>query len=794
MRGKTSGFGALLCAIAVGCSSAVESEVDVESITVTPSIATVAAGANLPLTVEMRDADGNVVPGVRVSWGTEDASIATVSQSGVVTGVRIGTVLIAASARGKDAFSRITVSPTPVASIRLSFTNRSMFIGESVSLNAEPLDAAGQVLPGRTITWSTSNASVATVTNGGLVTAVSSGGAIISASSEGRSAFASITVAPVPVASIDLSPDVSNVVVGQTTQLTADVRDASGAPLTGRVLVWSTDAAHVATVTSQGVVTAVGAGSATITASIDDKRASASINVTPRPVSAVILSPGQVTIFPGQTLQLSAIVTDDRGQVLSGKPVTYSSSNAQVASVSSAGLVTGISAGSVTITATSEGATGTASVTVAREPVAVVEVSPSTASIAVGQPVQLTAIARGAAGQVLSLTGRTVSWATGSPSIATISASGIATGVSPGTTTIIATVDGRQGSATVSVLAVPVASVVVNPPSTSVTVGQSTTLTATALDANGIPLAGRVVGWSSSDNVIASVSSNGTVTGVAVGNAVITATVDGQTGTATVAVGAVPVASVVVSPTQPTLTVGQTVQLSATARDAAGQPLPGRVATWSTSAASVATVSSSGLVTGVTAGSATITATIDGQTGSATVTVNAVAQGVVTSVTVSPSSATVNVAWSTTLSATARDGNGNPVQGAQITWSSSDPAVATVSNGVVTGVAPGSVTITATSGSATGTASITVQLAPVDRIVVAPSNPSVKPGQTVQLAATLYDQQDNVLTGRTVTWASSDATRASVDATGLVTAIKKGNVTITASSGGKSGTTTVKVQ
>ena len=794
MRGKTSGFGALLCAIAVGCSSAVESEVDVESITVTPSIATVAAGANLPLTVEMRDADGNVVPGVRVSWGTEDASIATVSQSGVVTGVRIGTVLIAASARGKDAFSRITVSPTPVASIRLSFTNRSMFIGESVSLNAEPLDAAGQVLPGRTITWSTSNASVATVTNGGLVTAVSSGGAIISASSEGRSAFASITVAPVPVASIDLAPDVSNVVVGQTTQLTADVRDASGAPLTGRVLVWSTDAAHVATVTSQGVVTAVGAGSATITASIDDKRASASINVTPRPVSAVILSPGQVTIFPGQTLQLSAIVTDDRGQVLSGKPVTYSSSNAQVASVSSAGLVTGISAGGVTITATSEGATGTASVTVAREPVAVVEVSPSTASIAVGQPVQLTAIARGAAGQVLSLTGRTVSWATGSPSIATISASGIATGVSPGTTTIIATVDGRQGSATVSVLAVPVASVVVNPPSTSVTVGQSTTLTATALDANGIPLAGRVVGWSSSDNAIASVSSNGTVTGVAVGNAVITATVDGQTGTATVAVGAVPVASVVVSPTQPTLTVGQTVQLSATARDAAGQPLPGRVATWSTSAASVATVSSSGLVTGVTAGSATITATIDGQTGSATVTVNAVAQGVVTSVTVSPSSATVNVAWSTTLSATARDGNGNPVQGAQITWSSSDPAVATVSNGVVTGVAPGSVTITATSGSATGTASITVQLAPVDRIVVAPSNPSVKPGQTVQLAATLYDQQDNVLTGRTVTWASSDATRASVDATGLVTAINKGNVTITGSSGSTSGTTTVKVQ
>lgn len=698
-----------MCAVAAGCSSAVESELGVASITVTPSVATVAAGASLPLVAEMRDPDGNVVSGVRVSWGTEDASIATVSQSGVVSGIRIGTVVIAASARGKDAFARITVSPTPVASIRLSFTNRSMFIGEVVPLIAEPLDGFGQVLAGRTITWSTSNASVATVTNGGIVSAVSSGGAIITASSEGRSAVASITVSPVPVATIDLSPDVSNVVVGQTTQLTADVRDASGAPLTGRLLTWSTDAAAVATVTSEGVVTAVGPGSANITASIDGKSASASINVTPRPVSAVILSPGQVTIFPGQSLQLSAIVTDDRGQVLSGKSVTYATSNLQVASVSSAGLVTGISAGIVTITATSEGASGTASITVAPEPIAVVEVSPATASIAVGQPIQLTAIARGAGGQVLSLTGRTVTWATGSPSVASVSSSGMATGVSPGTAVIIATVDGRQGSATVSVRAVSVASVVVNPPSTSITVGQSTTLTATALDANGIPLSGRVAGWSSSNNAIASVSSSGTVTGVATGNA-------------------------------------------------------------------------------------TITATIDGQAGSATVTVNAVAQGQVASVTVSPSSATVNVAWSTTLSATARDAGGNTVPGAQIAWTSSDPAVATVSNGVVTGVAPGSVTITATSGGATGSAAITVQLAPVDRIVVTPSNPSIKVGQTVQLTATLYDQQNNVLTGRTVTWASADATKATVSATGLVTAIKKGSVTITASSGGRSGSTTVKVQ
>jgi uncharacterized protein YjdB len=86
-----------------------------------------------------------------------------------------------------------------------------------------------------------------------------------------------------------------------------------------------------------------------------------------------------------------------------------------------------------------------------------------------------------------------------------------------------------------------------------------------------------------------------------------------------------------------------------------------------------------------------------------------------------------------------------------------------------------------------------VQLAPVDRIVVTPANSTIGPGQTVQLTATLYDHQNNVLTGLTVTWRSSDATKVTVDSTGLATGVRKGTVDITASSGGKSGKATVKV-
>ena len=784
---------ALVSAGVGACSSAVDNGAAVESITVTPALATVPVGTTLTLGVDLRDSDGDVVRDVRVTWSSEDATIASVSQTGVVTGVRIGTVLIAASARGKDAFARLTISPAPVASVRLSVANQALFVGDAVRITAEPLDGAGNVLA-RPVTWLTSNEAVASVSSDGLVTAVAPGGAIITATSEGRSSVASITVTPVAVASIDLSPDDNNVFVGQTTQLTADLRDATGAPVTGRVIVWSSSNALVATVTSQGVVTAIAPGSATVSASVDGKSASVSVVVNARPASTVIVSPGQITIFSGQELQLSALVTDDRGQVLTGRPISFASSNPQVATVSAAGLVTGVTPGIVTITATSETATGTATITVAQEPVASLTVSPSTATMSVGQPLQLTAVARNASGQPLSLSGRSVTWSTSTPAITSVNAGGLVTALAAGTGVVLVTVDGRQASATLTVKIVPVVSVAVSPSTATVMEGNTTTLTATPRDSAGQPLYLRVATWSTSNSARATVSSSGVVTGVSAGTVTITATIEGKSGTASVTVSPAPVASVTVTPPAPNVNVGQTVQLTATPYSSAGQALTGRTTTWSSGATTIATVSSSGLVTGVSAGSAVITATIEGKTATATVTVSAVSQSQVATVTVSPSSATVNVAWTTNLTATARNANGNVINGVTFTWSSSNTSIATVSSsGVVTAVAPGNATISAPAGGQTGSSSITVQLAPVDRIVVTPANPSVKEGNTVQLTATLYDAQNNVLTGRTVTWTSSNTNRATVSSTGLVTAKNDGNVTITASSGGKSGSTVVNV-
>src|SRR5207302_6422175 len=159
---------------------------------------------------------------------------------------------------------------------------------------------------------------------------------------------------------------------------------------------------------------------------------------------------------------------------------------------------------------------------------------------------------------------------------------------------------------------------------------------------------------------VATVDGNGLVTAVAVGSATITATSEGKSGTSAVTVTTVPVASVTVSPSPASVQLGSTVQLTATPKDAKGNPLSGRVVTWSSNNTAVARVNSSGLVTGVAAGTATITATSEGKSGTSAVTVTAARAA---SVAVKPSPATEQQGSTVQLTATPQDANGNPLHG-----------------------------------------------------------------------------------------------------------------------------------
>ena len=172
-----------------------------------------------------------------------------------------------------------------------------------------------------------------------------------------------------------------------------------------------------------------------------------------------------------------------------------------------------------------------------------------------------------------------------------------------------------------------VASLAVSPTSATIAQGISAALTATPKDAGGNPLSGRTVTWSSDNAAAATVNGSGLVTGVAAGSATITASCEGKTGTAAITVSTVPVASVTVAPASASVQAGSLTQLTATPKDAGGTPLSGRVVTWSSDNTAAATVSGSGLVTGVAAGSATITATSETRTGTAAITVTAASSG-----------------------------------------------------------------------------------------------------------------------------------------------------------------------
>lgn len=675
----------------------------VASVVVTPSRLSVGVGGSAPLNVELRDAAGTLLTGRKVVWASKDAAVATVSGSGMVTGVSPGPVQVAATAEGKSAIVDVTVNPKAVTSVRLTPTgDQALLVGQTKQMTAATLDSDGNPLPGRPVTWSSSSATIASVSTTGLITAIATGGAVITAASEGKTAVVAVTVSVVPIATIVVTPASDNLVVSQTLQLTAVAKDAQGGTLTGRPLSWSSSDAAKATVSSTGLVTGVAPGTVTITASAEGKSGSSTLTVTPKPVGSVILSPAQVSVEIGQTRQLTAQVTDDQGNPLTGRPITFVSDNSAVATVSATGVVTGIALGAAKITATSEGKTGIADVTVTPVPVSTVEVSPGSSDLTVGQTATLSAVAKDAKGNVL--TGRPVTWSSGAPTVATVSAAGVVSAVGAGNAVVFASIEGKTGSASVNVRQVAVTSVTIAPPSSNIAVGASVQLAATVRGGTTI-LTDRVVGWSSSNDAVAVVSSTGRVTGLKAGAVTITATSEGVSGTAFVAVG---IASVVVTPNPTSVIVGQTRQLTAVARDAANATVTGVPFTWSSAATLVATVDATGLVTGRGPGPVNVSAAVGSVSGASAVTVTAAP---VATVEVAPPTASVARTKTVQLTATLKDAAGNILTGRTVAWTTNNGTVATVSqSGLVTASATfvGTANITATAEGKTGTSTITV--------------------------------------------------------------------------------------
>ena len=168
----------------------------------------------------------------------------------------------------------------------------------------------------------------------------------------------------------------------------------------------------------------------------------------PAAVATVDVSPATAQLLPAQTSQLSAQPRDAAGNALSGRVVTWSSSNQAIATVAGTGLVTAVAAGSATITATSEGQAGSATITVLA-PVASISLSDTALALVPGAADTIVATLRNAAGD--TLLNRTIQWTSSAPTVATVSANGVIAALAVGSTRISASVEGKNAEATVSV-------------------------------------------------------------------------------------------------------------------------------------------------------------------------------------------------------------------------------------------------------------------------------------------------------------------------------------------------------
>ena len=137
----------------LSCTSGVTDSARVSTIEVEPEAVVVAVGAVAPLTAVLKDANGNSV-NVPVAWSSSDTSIARVSNAGVVTARQVGDVRIAATAQGISATAEVGVSPKTVSSVRIDPSEASVRVGGTTTLEAQALDALGEQLPGRSISWS----------------------------------------------------------------------------------------------------------------------------------------------------------------------------------------------------------------------------------------------------------------------------------------------------------------------------------------------------------------------------------------------------------------------------------------------------------------------------------------------------------------------------------------------------------------------------------------------------------------------------------------------------------------
>ena len=575
------------------------------------------------------------------------------------------------------------------------------------------------------------------------------------------------------------------------TKGTSETLTVTGTPadaLEGQTITWKSSNKDVVTVDSEGKVEAVGVGNATITATAAGKSDSVKITVN-NPLKKITVDPATLTLKKGTSKTLS--VKYDPADTTDNKAVTWESSDKSVATVDANGKVTALKDGSATITAKVGKLTATCALTVQEKKLTGISLDKTALELSKGQSSEALKVIYTPAD---TTDDKTVTWSSADEKIATVK-NGVVTAKATGTTKITATVGTHKAECTVTVNA-KLTGIKVTPDKVTVEKGQKANLNVTYLPADTTDE--KAVTWKSENESVATVDENGVVTAVAGGKTKVIATAKANNKITAVCEVKVPIhtESIALNKTEITdLLKGKTEKLEVSFIPSNTED--SREVKWTSSAADIAAVDANGTVKALKEGTATITATTaDGKhTASCTVTVKEIhLTDVKLDEMKNPSELFKGEKHQIKIGLNPIDTTDNVIY----TFASSDEKVVSVDkNGMVTALKNGKATITITVKTTntdfekTLTYDITVEEIPLESIEIKGDVTSLEEGKTTKLNVVF--NPTNTTDDKTVVWSSSDTKVATVDANGVVKAVKAGNVKITAKVGDKTAEYALKV-
>src|SRR5579863_5321195 len=577
--------------------------------------------------------------------------------------------------------------------------------------------------------------------------------------------------------SIAVTPSTPSIPNGLQEQFKANgtYSDGTSADLTS-FASWGSNSASVATIEPGGLATATGIGTARITATLGKVSGATTLSVTANSLQNIVVTPAHPAIPLGlpQAFRATGNYLDGTSHDVTAL-VSWSSGTPSVATISPGGTAATVGVGSSIITATLGTAAGEATLTVTAALLQSITVIPASPKMPSGVNQQFRAIGNYSDGTSLDLTG-SVTWNSGTGTVATVDPSGLAAAVGPGTSMMTAALGPISGTTLLTVTAALLQSITVSPANPTIPIGLSQPLSATGNYSDGTShdLTSLVI-WSSGTLAVATISPGGLAMGVATGPSLIRASSGMISGSTTLTVTPVALKTISVTPTKPAIPDGLTQPLSAAGNysDGTSRDLTSAV-TWSSGTPAVATISPGGLAISVSVGTSVMTAALGTISGNTTLTVTA---AVLQSISVTPTKPAIPDGLTQPLSAAGNysDGTSRDLTSA-VTWSSGTPAVATISpGGLAISVSVGTSVMTAALGTISGNTTLTVTAAVLQSISVTPVNPTLPIGLTQPLSATgnYSDGTSRDLTPF-VDWSSQTLGVATVASGGLVLAVGSG--------------------